>query len=458
MAVYKRYHIHTAEALPRVAPVGKFDINRADNCINCGTCIRSCVYGVHVRDEKDGRSMAEPLSHLCKNCFRCLMECPQRALSMSPGKVYNSLGQGVWAPQRVFTIWNESQTGKIPVFGAGYRGRFTGPGFDGMWTDMSEIVRPTRDGIHGREYISTGMNLGRRLRYLDFDTNGKLTSTPPKVVELPVPFMMDTTRITPLPDSLLNGYLSTAAHVGTLLLVSAERAAKLDPHYNSTVVPVLLKGAMDVKVPEGTKMIEVHQAVGWQHLLQKIKADHPEVLVSVRVKAMKDVEKDVLEVARAGADAVHLDFGEDGKEEGAQGRYLRDALRSIHTNLVKNGMRDQISIIAGGGIAAAEHVPKAIICGADCVVLERALKVSLGCRACADCRGSCPADISHAPSDWVEKRVTNMVGAWRDQLLEVMGAMGIREVRRLRGEQGRAIFYEDAEKDAFAGIDGERSG
>jgi hypothetical protein len=51
-------------------------------------------------------------------------------------------------------------------------------------------------------------------------------------------------------------------------------------------------------------------------------------------------------------------------------------------------------------------------------------------------------------------RVVNMVGAWRDQLLEVMGAMGVREARRLRGETGRAIFYEDAEKDAFANIQG----
>ncbi|MBI3286757.1 MAG: alpha-hydroxy-acid oxidizing protein [Chloroflexi bacterium] len=38
------------------------------------------------------------------------------------------------------------------------------------------------------------------------------------------------------------------------------------------------------------------------------------------------------------------------------------------------------------------------------------------------------------------------MGAWRDQLLEVLGAMGMREVRRLRGETGRAIFYEEEEK------------
>ncbi|MBI4280554.1 MAG: hypothetical protein HY660_19045, partial [Armatimonadetes bacterium] len=33
------------------------------------------------------------------------------------------------------------------------------------------------------------------------------------------------------------------------------------------------------------------------------------------------------------------------------------------------------------------------------------------------------------------------MNAWRDQLLECLGAMGMREVRRLRGETGRAIFH-----------------
>jgi len=34
--------------------------------------------------------------------------------------------------------------------------------------------------------------------------------------------------------------------------------------------------------------------------------------------------------------------------------------------------------------------------------------------------------------------------------------MGIREVRRLRGEMGRAMFFEDLEKDIFATL-GRRS-
>ena len=58
--------------------------------------------------------------------------------------------------------------------GAGYGGAFSGPGFDSMWTDMSEIVRPTRDGIHGREYISTVVDIGRRPSRLAFDDAGRL--------------------------------------------------------------------------------------------------------------------------------------------------------------------------------------------------------------------------------------------------------------------------------------------
>ena len=34
----------------------------------------------------------------------------------------------------------------------------------------------------------------------------------------------------------------------------------------------------------------------------------------------------------------------------------------------------------------------------------------------------------------------------------ILGAMGLREVRRLRGEMGRAMFMETLEADAFAGL------
>ena len=75
---------------------------------------------------------------------------------------YLALGDSYWRPDIISTTWDQSEAGRIPVSGAGYRGPFSGPGFDSMWTDMSEIVRPTRDGIHGREYISTSVDIGSK--------------------------------------------------------------------------------------------------------------------------------------------------------------------------------------------------------------------------------------------------------------------------------------------------------
>jgi glutamate synthase domain-containing protein 2 len=103
---------------------------------------------------------------------------------------------------------------------------------------------------------------------------------------------------------------------------------------------------------------------------------------------------------------------------------------------------------------------KAIICGADLVAVDTPLLVALGCRVCRnvhagdskDASSSCPAEIGSADSAYAAQRMVNLMGAWHSQLIEVLGAMGIREVRRLRGEVGRAIFMEDIEKEAFGDL------
>lgn len=67
-------------------------------------------------------------------------------------------------------------------------------------------------------------------------------------------------------------------------------------------------------------------------------------------------------------------------------------------------------------------------------------------------------EIENASIEWVNSRTINIIGAWHNQLLEVMGAMGIRDVRRLRGEAGRAIFYEDIDKDIFGSLNSMEEG
>jgi ferredoxin len=453
--MYERYHIPKLEMPPLGAPPSKNLVVRSERCMNCGRCEDACIYKVHERDPRDPRVMAEPKSHLCKNCLRCVEDCPQRALTVEYSPEYLALGEGIWTPARVFTIWNEAWTGKIPVFGAGYRGRYVGPGYDSMWTDMSEIVRPTRDGIHGREFISTSVDLGKRVDHLEFDASGRLLTKMPRFVELPLPLVMDLTRMPEAVPASLEGLMQAAETLDTLLIVPVgtvvpEGAAAC----RSSLVPVFPAGRTSTPSDLGQpRLVELEMSVDWRKDLKALKDRFPESIVGVRVQARNGVEPTAVELAASEADLIHLLFDEQGKEAGAEGRLAKDSLMSVNQALAKQSLREAVSIVAGGGLAAAEHIPKSLICGADALALERALKVALGCHASLQCT-ACPLDPKQATSEWIKWRAVNMIGAWRDQLLEVMGAMGIREARRLRGEIGRAIFYEEAEKDAFASLQG----
>jgi len=456
--VFERYRVPIKTVAGRAAPIPEFVITRAENCVNCGKCEKSCIYGVHKRSEQDPRKMADPINNLCKNCFRCIQDCPQRALAMSPGPEYTSLGRGVWTSLRMLTIYDEAETGKIPVFGAGYRGAFAGPGYDGMWTDMSEIVRPTRDGIHGREYISTGVDIGRRPGYLKFSGDGRLVTGLQPLIEIPIPMVLDVTRMRIVSPSLLEGFAKAALSLGSLLFV---KAGMLMPDglvgRTKHIVTVQPEGTdvESMSLPDDARMAELNYSDSWRKDARAFRARFPKTVLSFRMQAATGVERKIAELAMGGVAAVHVLYDEEGLEPGNGDRHAKDSLKAIHRAMVAKSIRDEITIIAGGGIAAAEHVPKTIICGADVVSLERALMIALECRNHITCsQGSCPINVKSASPDWVEARVENLVGAWRDQLLEVLGAMGLREVRRLRGELGRAIFYEEVEREAFSEIEG----
>lgn len=448
--MYERYHIGTVVTAGRHRPVPKFIVRREGNCINCGKCERMCIYQAHKRDPTDPRKMAEPDSTLCKNCFRCVVECPQRALSIKVNDDFKALGNGVWTPVRITTMWGEAENAKIPVLGAGYRGLFSGPGFDAMWTDMSEIVRPTRDGIHGREYISTGVDIGRKPSLLRFDDDMRLLTDMGTIIDLPVPFMLDISRLI-VSDNIMRGIARAAKDLGTLLVVPIDSLTKVSGlTAEEMLVPVLSKVDDLERVPKGVRLVEIEGGPDWKRDVSELKRSRPGMLVGVRMTSSPELMVMANEIARE-ADVLHVLFAETGM--GADGRYARDALRKLHRQLVAAGLRDQMTIVSSGGLAAAEMVPKSIICGADGVTLERALKVALGCHACVECK-DCPADVENAPEEFVRQRVINMCSAWRDQMLEMLGAMGIRDLRRLRGETGRAIFQEDAHRDAFSGIEG----
>jgi glutamate synthase domain-containing protein 2 len=139
-------------------------------------------------------------------------------------------------------------------------------------------------------------------------------------------------------------------------------------------------------------------------------------------------------------------------------RYLKDMIREVHLALVENRLRHKVNLIFAGGIAMAEHLAKSLICGADAVAIDIPILLALECRLCYRCKegNPCPVKIADVEIAWASQRITNLMSAWRNQLLEVMGASGIREARRMRGEVGRSMWFNDLERDSFGPVFGTR--
>jgi glutamate synthase domain-containing protein 2/NAD-dependent dihydropyrimidine dehydrogenase PreA subunit len=421
---------------------------RSTRCMNCGTCIEACIYGCHERSAADPRRMADPKDACCRNCSACVLRCPRQALRLERNPAWAALGNATYTPEIVCSLQEQAAEGTIPVSGAGYGGPFDGDGYDGIWTDMSEIVRPTRDGIHGREHISTTVTLGAALPDLagmQFDTEGNLKSHIPPNREIGIPVLFGLLPFSPGAQAE-EALALAASRLTTYAAIRAdEDRQRYTEHLNHLGVCL---GTQDLdryrSVLEWATILEFVEGPDPIAAIARVRESNPHVLTVVRVSARRGAEGEILALAEAGAETIHLAAGTDGR--GADGVALTECLRAAHLALVERGVRDRLTLLASGGIAAAEHVPKAILLGADAVVLDVPLLIAMGCTLCSECGEGrpCPLGLGEIDVRWGATRVINLMLAWRDQLLEVLGAMGMRDVRRLRGETGRAIFAAEA--------------
>ena len=396
--------------------------------------------------------MGDPDRNTCRACFACVLDCPRGALEMRENEAYAQMKDPTYPPQLIRTLQQQATSGKIPVSGAGYGGRFDGEGFDGLWTDMSEIVRPTRDGIHGREAISTVVDLGRKVPDLcgmTFDAQGNLLSLIPPTREIAIPILFGSLPFSPDVD-ILTPLAIAAGILTTYQTVRVEdNPERLREYFNHLIIRLT---ASDIerfhKVIEWATIVEFEVEEGVQNAIRTARSINPHLLTIIRVPAGPSAQDEVLQLAEAGAETLHLCADWHGL--GRQGTTILECLQDCHRLLVERGLRDQVTLVASGGIGQAEHVPKAIILGADAVVIDVPLLIALECNVCDACRTgeACPIGVGMRDPRWSATRIINLLLSWRDQLLEILGAMGLRDVRRLRGETGRAIFA-DHVRDEF---------
>jgi Conserved region in glutamate synthase len=466
----ERYHVHVVPTPPRFHRVGKFgNIDWREDCSRCTNCVKlRCLYNVYRNEaayNRDPDALVVTLDE-CKACLSCVQGCTKGLLSLSVNPGFLDMGDDYWKPDILLNTWTQADAGKIPVSGAGYRGRFYGPGFDSIWTDMSEIVRPTRDGIHGREYISTSVDIGPKPMRLRFTSGGALLTPISPLLEIPLPVILDVPGWPVECQQLAAARAEAAVKLRTVAVIPAEETSDLQPDRLPFVVPLFggSAGKGDVDQMQGilaaVRMAQVVDGPETPALVEKMRAQHPEVVLSVRMPLTPGAAGRMLELVQTGVKVFELCADQHGRErldDGRPGRHIKDALREVHGRLVERGIRDEVTLIVSGGIALAEHMAKAIICGADLVALDTPPLVALGCRVCRDksrccSANACPCDIASVEPGYAAQRIVNLMGAWHSQLLEVLGAMGIREARRLRGEVGRAIFMEDIEREAFGDL------
>ncbi len=399
---------------------------------------RPCIYGVF-----GGRFGGfKPLKHKCVGCMRCVQEYPH-IMTVKQSEEYKRLGDSFWTPEAVFTIWNEASTGKIPVKGMGYKGAFGGEGFDGIWTDMSEIVRPTRDGVYGREYISTSVDIGRKPTSVDF---AKVDRAPP-TVEIPVPIIFDKV---PAGNGAARTAVGKAAEkLGTFYISRSRTPFDSGP---ANLIPIVDEETVQdlVEVPAAIVEYEVERS----DLFEKLDDALRSTIIIARMPLREDSGMVACKLARQGVHGFHLYADYHGQDYSKEPRHISTALKDVHQRLVKEGLRDQVTIIASGGITLAEHVPKAIICGADLVAIDTTVLVALQAEFKGETRdrANCQMKPREIDPEWGAQRLVNLFGVWHDQLIEILSAMGMRDVRRLRGDIGRSMMDAELREQSFKGI------
>ena len=174
--------------------------------------------------------------------------------------------------------------------------------------------------------------------------------------------------------------------------------------------------------------------------------------VSVKIAAVHNVAAIASGIVRAGADIVYLDGFRGGTGAAPPlirahlGLPIEIAIAVVDQQLRDEGIRNQASLIAAGGIRSSADAAKAIALGADAVAIGTGALLALGCTLCQKCyTGRCswgittqdPALTRRLDPSLGAQRLTNLVQAWSAELEEILGAMGVNAVESLRGSRER---------------------
>jgi len=191
-----------------------------------------------------------------------------------------------------------------------------------------------------------------------------------------------------------------------------------------------------------------------------IKTINPEALVSVKVSTPTDVDMVAVGSYYAGAHILQIDGSYGGTGAAPEiakkniAMPIEFAVPRVHRYLVAEGIRDEIVIMASGGIRTAYDIAKIIALGADGVVLGTTELVALGCTRCSNCeRGrGCPFGLTTTDPElsqlvdpgWGAERLGRLYESFQFQLQEILRRLGLQSIRDLRGRTDSLAYRKQA--------------
>ena len=472
--------------------IPRFEVVRNhDRCITCRVCERQCANEVHSFDEEGHVMISDEAK--CVDCQRCVSLCPTHALKI----VKNDCAfreNANWQSDTIKEIYKQASSGGVLLSSMG-NPKPLPVYWDKILINASQVTNPSIDPL--REPMETKVFLGKKNVPVERNEDGSLKDNLPPQLELSMPVMFSAMSYGSISYNAHESLARAARELG--ILYNTGEGGLHEDFYcygDNTVVQVAsgrfgvheeyLKAgaAVEIKmgqgakpgigghlpgakivgdvsktrmIPEGSDAIspaphhDIYSIEDLRQLVFSLKeATEYKKPIIVKVAAVHNIAAIASGIARSGADIIAIDGFRGGT--GAAPTRIRDnvgipielALAAVDQRLRDEGIRDNVSLVVGGSIRSASDVVKAIALGADACYIATAALLALGCHLCRTCQtGRCNWGIATQRPELVKRlnpnigyeRLVNLLTAWKHEIKELMGGMGINSIESLRGNR-----------------------
>ena len=408
------------------------------------------------------------------------VEALRRGFHIWPGGKFGmppALGDYRWTDELILSTWYMAETGRPPENGLEYRVGRSGGGFDSL--DFKAL--PAEAQLPEGAPVDLSLPLNRR----PYDRR----------IEIPIPIYGAGMSYGSISEQVMLARARAARRWNTFTCTGEGGYPDSLVEYKDHVITQIATGMFGVreetiqhapiiefKYAQGAKpglgghllgdkatmtVAKMRESVPWVSLfspfpfhsvysvedhrkhLDWAKTINPGALLSVKVSTPTDVDMVAVGSYHAGAHIIHIDGSYGGTGAAPEiakkniAMPIEYAIPKVHRYLEEEGIRDEVVLMASGGVRTAYDIAKAIALGADGCILGTTELVAIGCTRCSNCeRGrGCPFGLTTTDPElsqlidpaWGEDRISNLYQAIQFQLEELCRNLGLSRIAGLRG-------------------------